>query len=270
MEWKDYEVSVDVHVGNKGFAGVYGRLNDVATWPAPGGYGLIIDNTGAWKLKNMNSVLESGKVDGDSDSWHNLKLRFKGIHVIGVIDGHTVCHITDGFRPKGPAGLVSGFNAAEFDNFSVKPFKRREPKPVPAYENLALGAKATASSQLRPDAGPEKVIDGDHKTGWCHTAHQSSDEWLEIDLGKDVTFDRTLVDQHLNDEHAAFIKDYKIQYWDGADWKDAYTGSDMTSCQVDSFPQVTARKVRLLITSMNDNNNDSGCVYEFQVYRHKR
>ena len=61
--WKDYEVSVDVHVGERASRGYTGGSMTPLSGPMPGGYGLTIDNTGAWQLKDTTTVLESGKIE---------------------------------------------------------------------------------------------------------------------------------------------------------------------------------------------------------------
>lgn len=263
--WNDYETSVDVHLGEKGFAGIYGRIDDPLTKYMPGGYGLFIDNTGAWQLKDTTTLIESGKVKLLPDAWHNLKLKFIGSHVIAVIDGNVMCSIMDDFHLNGVVALASSYDCIEFDNLSIKPYKGHAPKPTVQWENLALGKKVIASKELNADHSAAKVVDGSHTSGWCPGESKSSDEWLEIDFGKETTFDRTIIDQHKLGQSAGGITSYKIQYWNGSNWKDAFNGSSMAMRQMDDFPQVTANKVRLLITECSENSG----VYEFQVYQHK-
>ena len=209
---------------------------------------------------------ESHSHSSEFSPWHNLKFRFKGSHVIAVIDGETVCSIMDGFHPNGAVALAGSFEAVEFDNFVVKPFKGRAPEPIAQWENLALGRKATASKQLNGDYGGEKATDGSHTSGWCPDAGKVAGEWLEVDLGGATIFDRTIIDQHRPGQYAGGIGAYKIQYWNGRDWKDLVIGKSMAVRQMDDFTPVTASKVRLLIDSAGENS----CVYEFQVFRHKR
>ena len=264
--WKDYEVSVDVHVEGKSYGKLYGRIDDALTRGTPGGYSLTIEGTGAWQLKEVTTVLESGEVKPAADSWHSLKLRFKGSHVIAVIDGVTVCSIMDDFHHNGAVALGSSYDYVEFDNFSVRPFKGRTPEPIAQWENLALGKKATASKQLNGDYSAEKATDGSHASGWCPDAGKVAGEWLEVDLGGEMTFDRTIIDQHNPGRYAGGIGAYKIQYWNGRDWKNLVIGKRIAVRQTDDFTPVTARKVRLLITAGGENS----CVYEFQLFRHKK
>jgi hypothetical protein len=90
-------------------------------------------------------------------------------------------------------------------------------------------------------------------------------EWLEIDFGIPITFDTVITR-----EFRGFITKYKIQYWDGAEWKDAYTGGTMKdpSPKVDTFTPVTANKVRRIITSTSGVYNSVG-LWELEVYNSK-
>jgi hypothetical protein len=43
------------------------------------------------------------------------------------------------------------------------------------------------------------------------------------------------------------ITRYKIQYWDGNQWREAFTGGPMGAVQRDQFPAVIGSKLRLLV-----------------------
>jgi hypothetical protein len=49
-----------------------------------------------------------------------LRLRFAGDKITAVIDGAEVQTIEDATYRSGMAGLGTGWNTAEFDNFSVR------------------------------------------------------------------------------------------------------------------------------------------------------
>ena len=265
--WTDYEVSADVRVEKTGLAGLYGRVDTPLSGPMPGGYGLTIDHSGAWQLKDANVLLKSGKVKGRADSWHSLKLRFRGLHVIAAIDGQTVCTVMDDFHPNGAVALASSYDSVDFDNLIVKRFSGRAPSPAPECQNLALGKQATASGQSSGDCTAGEAVDGNHATGWC--SGKTTNQWLEVDFGKEAMFDRVTLDQHKTNPWASGgdITSYKIQYWDGADWKDAFVGRSLAARRhSDDFPAVTSRKVRLLLAACGENT----VVWEFQVFRTAR
>lgn len=265
--WTDYDVSSDVYIEKAGFVSVFGRLGNKRSWEArqPNGYWLRVDHNGNWQLNADSSTFASGTVPFSADTWHNLKLKFSGKNIIAIIDGVQVGSARDVKYSSGMAGVGSGWNNARFDNFTVQPFTGPPPKPTiePRFINLALGKTARASSQWSCDYSAGKANDGDSAaTRWCSAASTGAGQWLEIDFGKDVTFDTVITR-----EFRGFITKYKIQYWDGSEWKDAYTSGSMKdpSPKVDTFPAVTASKVRRIITSTSGVYN-SVSIWEFEVY----
>ncbi len=264
--WADYQISVDARIPDKQFAAVYGRIDAPMSRFVPGGYGLKLDSTGAWQLMDTLAVLASGKVNVQPGSWHNLMLVFSGARVIGAIDGKTVCDVMDDFHPTGAVALAGSYAPVEFDNLAVTALKGSPPGSADKLENLALGKKITASSEAGAENIAAKATDGRHDTGWCPAPGKTAGEWLEVDFGQEVSFDRTVVDQHtISFGYAGGIGGYKIQYWDGTAWKDAVVRTAMAIRQTDDFAAVTATKVRLLIAG----SADKTCVYEFKAYRRR-
>jgi hypothetical protein len=47
-------------------------------------------------------------------------LTFKGSHIQASIDGTSVAKVEDSTHAKGMAGFGTGWNTAQFDNFSVR------------------------------------------------------------------------------------------------------------------------------------------------------
>ncbi|BCG02470.1 hypothetical protein PPGU19_070380 (plasmid) [Paraburkholderia sp. PGU19] len=110
-----------------------------------------------------------------------------------------------------------------------------------AAVNLALGATATASG-LENDGYPaSNAIDGDVTTRW--SSNFADDAWITIDLGKETTFNRVV----LNWENA-YGKQYQIQTsHDNVDWTNvAYNQTDGKG-GVEDLPltNTTARYIRL-------------------------
>jgi hypothetical protein len=58
------------------------------------------------------------------------------------------------------------------------------------------------------------------------------------------------------------ITKYRIQYWDGTQWADAFRGGPMKSYQCDSFPEVITAKARLLV---EETNGKEPSLVEFQL-----
>ena len=132
---------------------------------------------------------------------------------MAAVDKDTVCAIMDDFHPNGAVALASSYDYVGFDNLRVKRYRGRAPRPAPEWENLALGSKVTASSESDLGHDAAKAVDGNHGTGWC--PGKSTNQWLELDLGKDVTFSRVTLDQHKPSPWVSGgdISSYRIVYW---------------------------------------------------------
>jgi galactosylceramidase len=124
-EWRDYEVACDVRVEQTGHAAVFGRITkSLQNSEPPLGYWIKAGTDDAWELKSHTNVLASGKVAFAAGAWHALRLRFAGNTITAVIDGAEVQTIEDATYRSGMAGLGTGWNTAEFDNFSVRQLSR--------------------------------------------------------------------------------------------------------------------------------------------------
>jgi len=131
--------------------------------------------------------------------------------------------------------------------------------------NLALNRAATASNHYVYAPEPtyyaaSKAVDGNTSTRWA-TDYGVTASTLEVDFGEDTSFDTVTISEF--GEIANWIAGYKIQYYDGTNWGDAYTGTRIGPFDVIHFPQVTGSKVRLQITSSDINGST---ISEFGVY----
>jgi hypothetical protein len=129
-DWSDYAVSTDAIIEEPGSVTLAGRI-DSADWFQDGkarwasGYVLSVQHDGTWELatakfKTPTGKLASGKVPLQLKTWHHLALAFKGTSIQASIDGAPVANVTDTSHTKGMAGIGTGWNTAEFDNFSIK------------------------------------------------------------------------------------------------------------------------------------------------------
>lgn len=265
LGWENYQVSADVRIERAGFISLFGRVGKVPQALGnrpPQGYWLRVYDSGVWELNTDMRTLACGRVGFSADTWHNLKLRFRDKTISVLIDNKPVTQVEDDAYRFGMAGLGCGWHAAEFDNFSIQ----ADEKP----RNLALWKPARASSQWLPTKpvwveadlyDATLVTDGyPGLTRWSAAKDALRDQWIEIDLGQELTFGRTLIRQY-EDRIAA----YRIQYWDGAKWADACSGDDMGGPQrVDTFPPVKSSKVRLHISKVKGALPAS--IYELEVY----
>lgn len=94
-----------------------------------------------------------------------------------------------------------------------------------------------------------KAFDGDLKTRWA-TNDKVTEAWIEVDFGKETTFNTANISEYENR-----ITSFKIQYWNGTEWQDAHSGTNIGKDFSTEFPEVTATKARLLITSSEDTVN---------------
>ena len=257
VRWEDYAISSDVLVEKAGFVSLFGRITG-AGWSAdpPQGYGLKVSDTGNWELLAALTRLAGGKVPFAADSWHQLTLSFLEDKVTARIDGAVVAEIKDEQFDHGIAGIGCGWHGAQFANVTI------DSALHPAGLNLAAGKPARASSQWSAEFAASKANDGDPVSRWNSASDKSSGEWLEVDLGGRVPFNRTVIRQ-FGDR----ITKYKIQYSDGGEWRAAVDGGAMRAVQRDNFPTVVATKVRLLVVETKAGQTPS--IFEFGVYNMK-
>jgi len=127
--------------------------------------------------------------------------------------------------------------------------------------NFALNKPATASS-FRPNAQPSNAVDGRKETFWSPLGEKG--EWLEIDLQRPTTFNVAMVQEHIAEGQR--VERYRIEAWDGKDWKVIARGTTIGYKKLDRFNDVTAVKVRLVIESALA----SPLIRAFGLYRLER
>ena len=69
--------------------------------------------------------------------------------------------------------------------------------------------------------------------------------FLEIDLGAEVTFNRSMVQEHI--PLGQRVEEYTIEAWDGKGWRVFAKGTTIGYKKLDRFGDVTASRVRLTI-----------------------
>lgn len=116
----DYSLAVDALIEHQGTVKIFGRAEHFESNKGVHGYGLILDEKGAWKLMRFRTPLASGKIPFGPDEWHSLKLTFNGTAIAAFVDGREIVSIRDATYKKGYAGIGSGWNHARFDNIVMK------------------------------------------------------------------------------------------------------------------------------------------------------
>jgi hypothetical protein len=129
-DWSDYEVGADAMLEEPGNVTLVGRIDSAdwfqdgkARWPS--GYVLTLQQDGRWELdsskfKTPTAKLASGMVPFTPKTWHHLALAFRGSTIEASIDGARVASLSDETHKQGMAGVGTGWNLAQFDNFAVK------------------------------------------------------------------------------------------------------------------------------------------------------
>jgi len=127
--WSDYSVSVDAMLPQTGHLTLIGRIDSADVFhddkaPYPSGYILTVQSDGKWELvntqyKSPTVKLGSGTVSLSLKTWHQLELKFAGAQIEAAMDGKSLCKANDSAHRAGMAGMGSGWNLAEFDNFQV-------------------------------------------------------------------------------------------------------------------------------------------------------
>lgn len=112
--------------------------------------------------------------------------------------------------------------------------------------NLAQGKPATASNMRGDDAafGPACAVDGDPGTYWA-TNDDVREATLTVDLGGPVTFDRTMIQEHI--ALGQRVEAYKVEAEVDGAWKAIAEGTAIGHKRMDRFDAVTATQVRLTI-----------------------
>lgn len=135
--------------------------------------------------------------------------------------------------------------------------------------NLALARPATGSTSCAAAEGPDKAVDGSlmNNSKFCSS---TSPIFLQVDLGANQTVTSFVVKHAgLGGETTGWNTGaFNIQTsTDGSNWTTRVTVSgNRTSRTYHPIGAVTARYVRLNITTPTNNGNNAARIYEFEVY----
>jgi galactosylceramidase len=172
-KWQDYEISANVYLNQGDSAAVMGRVNDVGSGygTVPKGYFLQLGSDGQCRLVVSRGKREKNTLVGDAeqqalikagkdyseggekilgvvkltnvspDTWHNLKLRFKGSAITALVDGKPVLNVTDTLYSHGMAGLLAlggetKLSMPYFDNLSINAPGAKLPTPTVFSKNI--------------------------------------------------------------------------------------------------------------------------------------
>lgn len=129
----------------------------------------------------------------------------------------------------------------------------------------ALKKRAAGNLVLHhlPPASEEDsaAVDGNPDSFWSAPAGSHHAE-IEVQFDRPVTFDHALTMEWLND--GQHVQKYAIEVWSELDhtWKAIAEGQAIGHEKIDSFPAVTAKRVRLHIIS----STEAAHIREFQLF----
>ena len=116
-----------------------------------------------------------------------------------------------------------------------------------------------AAKEHIPNSATDAAFDGDPDTFWSAPAG-SHHAILEAEFRQPVKFDRTLIMEWLNDGQR--VDNFRIEVWDGRNWKPVVAGHAIGHKRIDIFPPVTTSRIRLNILS----SSAEAHIREFQVF----
>jgi alpha-L-fucosidase len=128
--------------------------------------------------------------------------------------------------------------------------------------SLAYRKKVQASNvfQKNRNYGPDKAVDDDPTTRWA-TDSGVKQAWLEVDMGKPVTFDRVRISEAYDR-----VRKFELQCKNEGQWKTFARGITIGSEYVKDFELVTAKEVRLNILDATEGPT----IWEFQLLAPKK
>ena len=132
---------------------------------------------------------------------------------------------------------------------------------VPGAPSLTTNARATASNIYHNQAeyGPGRAVDARDDTRWA-TDETTTSAWLEVDLGKPVTFSHAVIRQAFPELKR--IHQFAVEYLQDGQWKPCCQGADPGEKFSARFAPVTAQRVRLNLLDATGGPT----IREFQLF----
>jgi hypothetical protein len=119
--------------------------------------------------------------------------------------------------------------------------------PVPEGGNAALTAWATGSGFAPAKwhaSNPAQLADGDPSTFW--RAEGSSDEWVELDLGREAVVDSVVLTPRHGDDG---LTDYRVEAFVEEEWVQLHSAPSLTEKTTADVDRVAASRLRLTASS---------------------
>lgn len=150
-------------------------------------------------------------------------------------------------------GLVNGRDVERLMEFR----KAREE----AFKNNLAKGRVMCSNVRGSDKeyGAEKVLDGSPDTYWA-TDDGVTKAWLEIDFGREIEFNRFLVQENI--VLGQRVKRFAVRIWQGDHYQTIAQQTTIGYKRVLAFPPVKTRKLQLLI----EDSKASPTITSVEVY----
>ena len=128
--WTDVSVEAKIRHELEGAAEVWARIGNngaesegISMPKLPDGYYLSVQKTGRWyvgkTVDGERRQLAAGFVELPARQWHTIRISVRGSVIRAFIDGADVGGGTDSTYTKGRAGIGTGWNRVQFDDFVV-------------------------------------------------------------------------------------------------------------------------------------------------------
>lgn len=119
--------------------------------------------------------------------------------------------------------------------------------------------RSLMDKRVRTDDAGEGALDGDADTFWS-APHDARQVMLQVKFAEAVSFDHALTMEWLDE--GQHIDHYRLEAWDGKRWNSIVEGHAIGHKKIDSFPTVTASRVRLNILAASGDIR----IREFQLF----
>jgi alpha-L-fucosidase len=207
-----------------------------------------------WNVIDRHGYLRWRPVEADTPLrnlhwfWHpNDEASLKSLDELLTTYDETVGHGAQLMLGVAPdrRGLLPDSDVARLEEFGAALRERYG-------HNLALGHAAVS-----PEVAA--ALDDNPGTFWSAPAG-SHHSMFEVSFPSPITSNRALTMEWLN--YGQRIQKYSIDIWTGNAWKTVASAEAIGHKKIDSFPAVTAARIRLNILS----STDAAAIREFQLY----
>ena len=129
-------------------------------------------------------------------------------------------------------------------------------------ENLLAGATVKAAGTRGGSRlyGAKNILDGDYETFWT-TDDDMSASWLELDLGREKTFNRLMLQEYI--PLGQRVESFEVGYLDTAtgEWTEITKATTVGYKRILRFPAVSAQKIRIEFTAVASPVISSAAIY---------